>query len=442
MSFRDLGLRAELLRAVETQGYTVPTPVQCEAIPAVLSGGDVLAGAQTGTGKTAAFALPILQRLAERGGTFRSPRVLVLAPTRELASQIGDSFAVYGQYMPQRTTVVFGGVGIQPQIDQLRRGTDVLVATPGRLLDHAGRKTLDLGQVEILVLDEADRMLDMGFIPDIRRVLRLLPAKRQNLFFSATFPDSVQELADDILRQPTRIQVSPRNAAAENVNQIVHHVPSQQKRALLSHLIQTEGWSQVLVFTRTKHGANRLAKQLASDGIEAEAIHGNKSQSARTRALSGFKAGRVRALIATDIASRGIDIDQLPHVVNFDLPNVPEDYVHRIGRTGRAGIEGTARSLVCTEERTYLRDIERLLRRSIPVQEVIFPNRPATADSAPAPSHRPQRGENPRPARPAPSQARGENPGRPAPQRSEAQPARPAARRRSWGPRRPAQSRA
>ncbi len=456
MSFRDLGLRAELLRAVETQGYTVPTPVQCEAIPAVLSGADVLAGAQTGTGKTAAFALPILQRLAERGGNSRSPRVLVLAPTRELASQIGDSFAVYGQYLPQRTTVVFGGVGIQPQIDQLRRGTDVLVATPGRLLDHAGRKTLDLGQVEILVLDEADRMLDMGFIPDIRRVLRLLPGKRQNLFFSATFPDSVQELADDILRQPTRIQVAPRNAAADSVNQIVHHVPAQQKRALLSHLIQTEGWSQVLVFTRTKHGANRLAKQLVSDGIEAEAIHGNKSQSARTRALSGFKMGRVRALIATDIASRGIDIDQLPYVVNFDLPNVPEDYVHRIGRTGRAGVEGTARSLVSAEERVYLRDIERLLRRSIPVQEVSFPSRPVTAEPAPAPSHRPQRGENSRPARPASSQPRGNNPSarpaatpqrdtRPAaPQRSESQPAQPArpARRRSWGPRRPAQSRA
>ncbi|MDX9982061.1 MAG: DEAD/DEAH box helicase, partial [Lentisphaeria bacterium] len=445
MSFRDLGLRAELLRAVETQGYTVPTPVQSEAIPAVLSGVDVLAGAQTGTGKTAAFALPILQRLAERSGNSRFPRVLVLAPTRELASQIGDSFAVYGQYLPQRTTVVFGGVGIQPQIDQLRRGTDVLVATPGRLLDHAGRKTLDLGQVEVLVLDEADRMLDMGFIPDIRRVLRLLPAKRQNLFFSATFPESVQELADDILRQPTRIQVSPRNAAAENVNQIVHHVPAQQKRALLSHLIQTEGWSQVLVFTRTKHGANRLAKQLVSDGIEAEAIHGNKSQSARTRALSGFKAGRVRALIATDIASRGIDIDQLPHVVNFDLPNIPEDYVHRIGRTGRAGVEGTARSLVSAEERAYLRDIERLLRRSIPVQEVSFPSRPVTAEPAPAPNHRPQRGENSRPARPASSQPRGNRPSarpaatpqrdsRPAaPQRSEGQPAQPArpARRRS-----------
>jgi ATP-dependent RNA helicase RhlE len=466
MSFRDLGLRAELLRAVEAQGYTTPTPVQSEAIPAVLSGEDVLAGAQTGTGKTAAFALPILQRLAERGGNSRSPRVLVLAPTRELASQIGDSFAVYGQFLTQRTTVVFGGVGIQPQIDQLRRGTDVLVATPGRLLDHSGRKTLDLSRVEILVLDEADRMLDMGFIHDIRRVLRLLPAKRQNLFFSATYPDSVQELADDILSRPTRIQVAPRNAAADSVNQIVHHVPAQQKRALLSHLIQTEGWSQVLVFTRTKHGANRLAKQLVSDGIEAEAIHGNKSQSARTRALSGFKVGRVRALIATDIASRGIDIDQLPHVVNFDLPNIPEDYVHRIGRTGRAGVEGTARSLVSAEERVYLRDIERLLRRSIPVQEVSFPARPVSTEPASVPSHRPPRAANSRPPRPAAQPRNGQSSSRQtAPRngqsssRQAAQPrndqsssrqvtprnedqAAPAARRRWWRPRRPAQSQA
>lgn len=394
MSFRDLGLRAELLRAVEAQGYTVPTPVQTEAIPAVLAGRDVLAGAQTGTGKTAAFALPILQLLADRPSR-REPRVLVLTPTRELAAQIDESFGTYGQHLSHRQAVIFGGVGIQPQIDQLKRGTDILVATPGRLLDHAGRKTVSLDQVEILVLDEADRMLDMGFIHDIRRVLKLLPTKRQNLFFSATYPDSVQDLADGILNDPVRIQVAPRNAAADCVTQIVHHVSSQQKRALLSHLIQTEGWSQVLVFTRTKHGANRLAKQLVSDGIEAEAIHGNKSQSARTRALAGFKTGRVRALIATDIASRGIDIDQLPHVVNYELPNVPEDYVHRIGRTGRAGMEGTARSLVCDEERTYLRDIERLLRKQIPVQNVDFVPRAVTPQPA---NDRPQGHAHSRPS--------------------------------------------
>jgi ATP-dependent RNA helicase RhlE len=391
MSFQNLGLRAELLRAVDTQGYTTPTPVQAEAIPAVLDQRDVMAGAQTGTGKTAAFALPILQLLAAKGAS-RTPRVLVLAPTRELAAQVSESFEVYGQNLSLRTTVVFGGVGIQPQIDCLRRGIDVLVATPGRLLDHAGRKTVDLSNVEILVLDEADRMLDMGFIHDIKRILRLVPRARQNLFFSATYPDSVQELADSMLNRPVRIQVAARNTAAENVTQIVHHVERTQKRALLSHLIQDGKWSQVLVFTRTKHGANRLAKQLVSDGIEAEAIHGNKSQSARTRALTGFKAGRVRALIATDIASRGIDIDQLPHVVNFDLPNIPEDYVHRIGRTGRAGSEGTARSLVSDEERQFLRDIERLLRKQIPVEDISFERRASEAD-------RPQRGPARQPQR-------------------------------------------
>ncbi|MBT7298122.1 MAG: DEAD/DEAH box helicase [Victivallales bacterium] len=379
MSFSNFGLRAELLRAVDAQGYTTPTPVQSEAIPAILDERDVLAGAQTGTGKTAAFALPILQLLSE-GHSRRTPRVLVLAPTRELAAQVGDSFQIYGRNLRLRTTVVFGGVGIQPQIDKLRRGIDVLVATPGRLLDLAGRKVADLSQVETLILDEADRMLDMGFIHDIKRIMRLLPRERQNLLFSATYPDSVQDLANSLLHNPVQIQIARRNTAAESVTQIVHHVARDQKRALLSHLIQTEDWSQVLVFTRTKHGANRLAKQLVSDGIEAEAIHGNKSQSARTRALTGFKAGRVRALIATDIASRGIDIDQLPHVVNFDLPNIPEDYVHRIGRTGRAGSEGTARSLVSTEEGQFLRDIERLLRKDIPVQDVDFPRRSSPAD--------------------------------------------------------------
>jgi ATP-dependent RNA helicase RhlE len=389
MSFSNLGLRAELMRAIETQGYTSPTPVQSEAIPAVLEQRDVMAGAQTGTGKTAAFALPILQLLSE-GESRRSPRVLVLAPTRELAAQVADSFAIYGNHLRLKTAVVFGGVGIQPQIDQLRRGVDILVATPGRLLDHCGRRTVDLSNLEILVLDEADRMLDMGFIHDIKRVLRLLPSDRQNLFFSATYPDSVQELANSMLDRPVRIQVAQRNTAAENVTQIVHHVESRQKRALLSHLIQDGNWSQVLVFTRTKHGANRLAKQLISDGIEAEAIHGNKSQSARTRALTGFKSGRVRALIATDIASRGIDIDQLPHVVNFELPNIPEDYVHRIGRTGRAGSEGTARSLVCEDEQSYLRSIERLLRTQIPVEDVEFPRR-STIEEPRSANRRPPR---------------------------------------------------
>ncbi len=370
MSFDTLGLSAELLRAVAAQGYTRPTPIQTRAIPAVLDGRDVLAGAQTGTGKTAAFTLPMLQMLSQRRPRRREPRALVLTPTRELAAQVAESVRTYGQNLPLRSVQIFGGVGMGPQIDQLRRGVDIVVATPGRLLDHAGQGTLDLSNVELLVLDEADRMLDMGFIHDIRRVLRLMPEVRQNLLFSATYSREIEQLANGLLNKPERIDVAPRNTAAETVDQLVHPVPRTQKRALLSQLIRSGGWSQVLVFTRTKHGANRLAQQLEQDGVTAAAIHGNKSQGARTRALASFKDGSVRALVATDIAARGLDIDRLPHVVNFDLPHVPEDYVHRIGRTGRAGADGSAISLVAADERPLLAAIERVLGRRIASQAV------------------------------------------------------------------------
>jgi ATP-dependent RNA helicase RhlE len=372
MSFNELGLSAELLRAVSDQGYSKPTPIQARAIPLVLQGGDVLAGAQTGTGKTAGFTLPLLQRLSEtapaRGN--RHVRALVLAPTRELAAQVGASIETYGKHLPLRSAVIFGGVKINPQIAQLRRGVDILVATPGRLLDHANQKTVDLSGVEILVLDEADRMLDMGFIHDIRKVLALLPKRRQNLLFSATFSNEIKQLADRLLDSPALIEVARRNTAAETVAQVAHPVDRERKRELLSFLIGSRNWRQVLVFTRTKHGANRLAEQLEKDGLSAAAIHGNKSQGARTRALADFKAGKVRVLVATDIAARGLDIDQLPHVVNFELPNVPEDYVHRIGRTGRAGNEGEAVSLVCVDENKLLRDIEKVLKRDVPKQTI------------------------------------------------------------------------
>ncbi|MFQ5487236.1 MAG: ATP-dependent RNA helicase RhlE [Gammaproteobacteria bacterium] len=370
MSFDTLGLSAELLRAVGEQGYTEPTPIQRKAIPLILEGRDVMAGAQTGTGKTAGFTLPLLQHLnlkaAKNGG--RPVRALVLTPTRELAAQVGDSVKTYGRHLDLRSAVIFGGVKINPQIDKLRRGVDILVATPGRLLDHASQKTVDLSQVEILVLDEADRMLDMGFIHDIRKVLALLPAKgaRQNLLFSATFSEEIKQLAGNLLNRPEHIEVARRNSTAARIEQVVHPVDKRRKRELLSHMIGSHNWRQVLVFTRTKHGANRLAQQLERDGLSAAAIHGNKSQGARTRALADFKNGRLRVLVATDIAARGLDIDQLPHVVNFELPNVPEDYVHRIGRTGRAGNEGEAVSLVCVDEHKLLRDIERLLKREIP----------------------------------------------------------------------------
>ena len=347
------------------KGYSQPTPVQAEAIPIVLRGRDLLAGAQTGTGKTAGFALPMLQRLAADPSARRRLRALVLTPTRELAAQVEESFRAYGRHLRLTSTVVFGGVNINPQIQSLKRGVDILVATPGRLLDHLRSRTVDLSGIEILVLDEADRMLDMGFIHDIRRVLQALPAQRQNLFFSATFSSEIRQLADSFLRSPSEVAVARDHATAELVTQLVHPVDKARKRALLSYLIGSGDWHQVLVFTRTKHGANRLAEQLQKDGINAVAIHGNKSQGARTRALSGFKDGSVRALVATDIAARGLDIEELPHVVNYELPNVPSDYIHRIGRTGRAGASGVALSLVCDEEHGFLRDIERLIRLQI-----------------------------------------------------------------------------
>lgn len=370
MSFENLGLLAELLRAVGTQGYTQPTPIQVKAIPVILDGRDVLAGAQTGTGKTAAFTLPLLQLLNRNKRQGPQPRALVLTPTRELAAQVGESVTVYGKHLSLRSTVIFGGVGINPQKDQLRRGVDILVATPGRLLDHVGQGTLDLSRIEILVLDEADRMLDMGFIHDIRKVLKLLPQKRQNLLFSATYSNEIKQLADGLLHRPELIEVTQRNSAVQTVSQLVHMVDREDKRKLLSHLIHTGGWHQVLVFTRTKHGANRLSEQLSRDGITSAAIHGNKSQTARTRALQEFKSNQVRVLVATDIAARGLDIDRLPHVVNFELPNVPEDYVHRIGRTGRAGSNGAAISLVCAEERKLLEDIQKVLKQRVPVAAV------------------------------------------------------------------------
>jgi ATP-dependent RNA helicase RhlE len=369
MSFQSLGLRAELLRAVSEQGYSNPTPIQQQAIPPILAGKDIMAGAQTGTGKTAGFTLPLLQRLMSAGKPGkgrRAIRALVLTPTRELAAQVGESVATYGQYLPLNSAVIFGGVKINPQIQKLRHGVDILVATPGRLLDHVSQNTIDLSKLEILVLDEADRMLDMGFIRDIRKVLALLPRQKQTLLFSATFSDEIKQLANGLLNSPALIEVAQRNTTAERISQIVHPVDKTRKRELLSYLIGSRNWRQVLVFTRTKHGANRLAQQLGKDGITAAAIHGNKSQGARTRALAEFKSGKVRVLVATDIAARGLDIDQLPHVVNFELPNVAEDYVHRIGRTGRAGNEGEAMSLVCVDELGLLKDIERLIKRDLP----------------------------------------------------------------------------
>jgi ATP-dependent RNA helicase RhlE len=394
-SFSALGLSAELTRVVAEQGYTEPTPVQAQAIPLILEGRDVLAGAQTGTGKTAGFTLPLLQRLSTmpaRASANAQPRqrvrALILTPTRELAAQIEESVRTYGKYMSLKTTLIYGGVNINPQIDALRRGVDILVATPGRLLDHLQQKTAELSNVEILVLDEADRMLDMGFIRDIRRVLALLPAKRQNLLFSATFSEEIRKLADGLLHNPAMVEVARRNAESELVAQRVHPVDSWCKRDLLVHLVSSGDWKQVLVFTRMKSGANRLSEYLCKAGIEATAIHGNKSQPARTRALAGFKNGTVRVLVATDIAARGLDIEELPHVVNFELPNVPEDYVHRIGRTGRAGSSGEALSLVCAEERPLLAAIEKLLTRRIEKQivEGFEPGTtPAPAVSAPAP---------------------------------------------------------
>jgi ATP-dependent RNA helicase RhlE len=368
-SFEALGLRAELVRAVADEGYTQPTPVQAQAIPVILAGRDILAGAQTGTGKTAGFALPLLHLLAARntgGDASRRPiRALILTPTRELAAQVEESVRGYGRHLRMKSTTVYGGVSMGQQISALRRGVDILVATPGRLLDHLQSRTVDLSRVEILILDEADRMLDMGFIRDIRRILIALPSKRQNLFFSATFSNEIRGLADSFLQSPVEVAVAKSTETADLISQVVHPVDKDRKRAALAHLINAGDWRQVLVFARTKHGANRLAEQLDKDGISADAIHGNKSQSQRTRALAQFKLGKVRVLVATDIAARGLDIEQLPHVVNYELPNVPDDYIHRIGRTGRAGSSGQAVSLVCSEEGDFLRDIERMLKRSI-----------------------------------------------------------------------------
>jgi ATP-dependent RNA helicase RhlE len=365
MSFNSLGLSAELLRAVDEQGYGTPTSIQRQAIPVILEGRDVMAGAQTGTGKTAGFTLPLLQRLHLRPGSSHPIRALILTPTRELAAQVEESVKTYGRYLPLKSVSIFGGVGIGPQIKTLRRGVDIVIATPGRLLDHLEQKTIDLSKIEILVLDEADRMLDMGFIHQIRRILPLLPKARQNLLFSATFSNEIKKLADGFMRSPALIEAARRNTAVELITQVIHPVEQKRKRELLSHLIGSNDWRQVLVFIRTKHNADRLAKQLKADGLSAAAIHGNKTQGARTRALADFKSGAVRILVATDIAARGLDIDQLPHVINYDLPNVPEDYIHRIGRTGRAGNEGRAISLVSGDESKLLRDIERLMQRNI-----------------------------------------------------------------------------
>jgi ATP-dependent RNA helicase RhlE len=413
MSFVDLGLSPELVRAVSEKGYSAPTPIQSQAIPAVLSGRDVLAGAQTGTGKTAAFVLPILQKLG-RPSAERAPRAVVLTPTRELAAQVAESARTYGKYAGLRTVVVFGGVGINPQIDALRQGCDVLVATPGRLLDLHEQRALDLRSVQHFVLDEADRMLDMGFVHQIKRVLKLLPAVRQNLMFSATYSEDIRELVNRFLRNPVSIEVAARNATADRVDQQVYRVPKDHKRHLLAHLIDEGNWHQVLVFTRTKHGANRLAQQLEGSGIPSAAIHGNKSQSARVRALADFKANKVTALVATEVAARGLDIKELPQVVNYELPNVPEDYVHRIGRTARAGGTGQAISLVSPDESPLLKDIERLLRKSLPV--AALPQFKITAS----------------PPMPARSDARPES-------RSDSRPGAPRGSRpgatRSWGPR-------
>jgi len=401
ITFASLNLAEPLMRAIAEAGYTKPTPVQAQAIPLVLAGGDLLAGAQTGTGKTAGFTLPVLHLLNakpvenQRSGC---PRCLILTPTRELAAQVEESVQTYGKYLPLKSMVMFGGVNINPQIKALRGKMDILVATPGRLLDHVGQKTLDLSQVEILILDEADRMLDMGFIRDIKKILALLPKKRQNLLFSATFSDEIKTLSDGLLNNPGFVEVARRNTTSELVEQSIHLVPQKLKSYLLIHLIKENDWKQVLVFTRTKHGANRLAEKLCKSDIPAMAIHGNKSQSARTKALAQFKDGTMPVLVATDIAARGLDIDLLPHVVNFELPNVPEDYVHRIGRTGRAGSNGAAISLVDNEEMQHLKNIERLIKTQIPrvtVESFVPPSViPPDAPRPPRPQHGQRRHSN------------------------------------------------
>ncbi len=402
MLFIDLGLSEPILRAIAEEGYTSPTPIQAKSIPAVLKGGDLLAAAQTGTGKTAGFTLPILQRLGstKSGSGKRLLRVLILTPTRELAAQVQESVHTYGKYTSLKSAVIFGGVGANPQIKAIASGLDILVATPGRLLDLMAQKCVSLNDIEILVLDEADRMLDMGFLRDIKKILAALPKKRQNLLFSATFSTEIKALADGLLNAPELIEVARSNSANEAIAQLIHPVDRAKKHPLLAHLIKSNDWKQVLVFTRTKHGANKLVTQLEKDGITSMAIHGNKSQTARTKALADFKAGKLTALVATNIAARGIDIDQLPHVVNYDLPNVSEDYVHRIGRTGRAGSNGVAVSLVCVDEHQMLKDIEKLIKQKLP-QEVITgfePDPNAVAQPIQLRSQQHQQSRKPRPA--------------------------------------------
>jgi ATP-dependent RNA helicase RhlE len=401
MKFEDLGLLPELLKAVADAGYSEPTPIQAQAIPVVLAGKDVMGGAQTGTGKTAGFVLPLLQRLARHASTSPSParhpvRALILTPTRELAMQVHESVQTYGKHIPLRDLVVYGGVDIRPQTEALRKGVEIVVATPGRLLDHVQQKSVNFNSVEVLVLDEADRMLDMGFIPDIKRILAMLPKERQSLLFSATFSEEIKKLADTMLQAPVLIEVARRNAVTETVTHRMHPVDQDNKRHLLAHILKTSSLSQVLVFVGTKFGASRLAVFLEKQGIEATAIHGDKSQQQRTEALEAFKSGKARVLVATDVAARGLDIDDLPHVINFELPHVPEDYVHRIGRTGRAGKEGDATSLVCAEERGKLAEIEKLIKR--PIEQVIVPGfEPGSAFSGPVEKARRGRGGADRP---------------------------------------------
>jgi len=402
LTFDQLGLSADILAAVADEGYTEPTPIQAEAIPHVLAGRDVLAAAQTGTGKTAAFVLPILERLRHQANASFSParhpvRALILTPTRELAMQIAESVKAYGRHVPLRSALVYGGVPIDPQTKELRAGVEILVATPGRLLDHVGARSVNLGQVEVLVLDEADRMLDMGFLPDIRRILALLPPRRQNLLFSATFSDDIRRLAGDLLNQPVVVEVAPRDTPTELVHQLVYPVDRDRKEALLAHLIRKDNLRQVLVFTRTKLAASRLAAVLQREGIETAAIHSDRPQAERTRALDAFRQGEIRVLVGTDVAARGLDIDGLPHVVNFELPFEPQDYIHRIGRTGRAGAEGQAISLVCVDEVDLLRSIQRMLRTAIPwtVEDGFVPDR--NAEPRPLRGHRPAPGRRHQP---------------------------------------------
>lgn len=403
-SFQSLGLSDDILRAVTECGYTTPTPIQQQAIPTVMAGHDLLAAAQTGTGKTAGFTLPLLHKLSQTK-TDGKPviKALILTPTRELAAQVEDNLNTYAKYTGLKSLVIFGGVGINPQINALRRGVDILVATPGRLLDHSRQGTVDLSKIDVLILDEADRMLDMGFIHDIKKVMKLIPEKRQTLLFSATFSSEIKALAQQFMQQPKLVEVARQNAAADTIQQRVYPVDKKRKRELISYLIGSRNWRQVLVFTRTKHGANRLATQLTDDGLPAMAIHGNKSQGARTKALAQFKAGKLRVLVATDIAARGIDIDELPHVINFELPQVAEDYVHRIGRTGRAGSEGEAASLVCVDEHKLLRDIEKLTKNEIPKE--LIPGFEPDPNIKPEPIQKPRTGR-PQNSRRAPRQKR------------------------------------